>query len=203
MREFFHITWRVIKKPFSEHQATYNIIIALATAFTLIWGVITFNLLQQKEKAEADLKEIRTRIKNSESTTVKVNATFFKDGDSYYIYPVVTIKNNGKEEMVMSLDDTSLTVNKVYLEGDQAIAEKTYHPPFFEIISDNADKDSKQFDMVAVPVDGERTLTYALKVSEGGAYYISFKSSAYLDKDKKTIDNRQLVWFTSQFINVN
>lgn len=192
----------VIKKPFTEHQATYNIIIASATAFTLIWGVITFQLLQQKEKAEADLDEIRTRIRNSESTTVKISSTFYKDGGAYYIYPVVTIKNNGKDEMIISLDDNSLTVNKVYLEGDQALAENTYHPPLFEVISDNIEKDSKQFNMISIPVDGERSLTYALKVLDSGAYFISFKASAYLDKDKKSVDNRQLVWFTSQFINI-
>ncbi|EOI3427436.1 hypothetical protein ACMSWX_004333 [Cronobacter dublinensis] len=202
MKVFFLKLYRILKTPFSEHQATYNIIIALATAFTLIWGVITFNLLQQKEKAEADLNEIRTRIKNSESTTVKLTSTFYKDDESYYIYPVVTIKNNGKNEMVLSLEDDALTVNKVDLDGDQALAESIYHPPLFEIISNDKEKDSKEFGMIAVPVDGERTLSYALKVNGKGAYFVSFKASPYLDKDKKIIDEHQLVWFTSQFINV-
>lgn len=203
MKKFLMWLGGVLKKPFSEHQATYNIIIALATAFTLIWGIVTFNLLQQKEKAEADLNEIRTRIRNSESTTVKISANFFKGDDGYYIYPIVTIKNNGKEEMVLSLDENSLTINKVYLDGDQALAQKTFHPPLFELISDNEDKDSKQFSMIAVPVDGERTLAYALKVNEKGTYFLSFKASAYLEKDKKTVDNHQLVWFTSQYMNIN
>ncbi|WES88939.1 hypothetical protein [Dickeya fangzhongdai] len=196
------IIWECVKKPFTAHQATYNIIIALATAFTLVWGVITFNLLQQKEKAEADLNEIRTRIRNSESTTVKISSTTFEDDEGYYIYPVVIIKNNGKEKMVLSLETNSLTVNKIYLEGDKAIAEYTYHPPFFEIISDNEKKDSKQFTMVVVPVDGERMLTYALKVKEKGTYFISFSAGAYLNKDKTTIDNHQLIWFASQYVNI-
>ncbi|MFD3240608.1 hypothetical protein ACE2AK_15780 [Rahnella perminowiae] len=202
MRAFLLKVWVVIKKPFDAHQATYNIIIATATAFTLIWGVITFNLLQQKEKAEADLNEIHTRIRNSESTTVNLKATFFEDDDGFYIYPVVTIKNNGKDKIVLSLDANALTVNKVFLEGDQAVAETTYHPSFFERISDNENEDSKQFQMIVVPVDGERTLPYALKVKDKGAYFISFSAGAYLDKDKVEIDKHELVWFASQYINV-
>ncbi|ADD79093.1 Hypothetical Protein PANA_3926 [Pantoea ananatis LMG 20103] len=167
-------------------------------------GYYNFSLLQQKGKAEAELEEIHTRIKNSESTTVNLKSVIYKNKteNSFYIYPTVVIKNNGKEEIALKLDKSSLVVSKVYFENAEAIAEEKYTLPFFKSISQDPKKDSEQFTMIAIPVDAERTIPYAIKVKNPGTYYITFTASALLDKKKKTIDNHVFQWFTSEYINV-
>ncbi|CNI38224.1 hypothetical protein [Yersinia rochesterensis] len=217
--------WWVISYPFIKHQATNNIVIAIVTALTLIWAGVTFNILQQRELAQAsldvskselikskselektqeELLEIRDRIKNSESTTVKLNSSFSKSGKDkgYYIYANVTIKNNGKKKMLMSLKEDSLTISQINLDGDEVIAEKKYHPYYFEVISDNIEESSKKFKMIEIPVDGERTLPFAIKVKSKGLYYITFQSEPYHDNERREVDEHELIWFAAEYIDV-
>lgn len=217
--------WWLISYPFIKHEATHHIVIAIVTALTLVWAGVTFNILQQKEMAQAsldasraelskskselertqeELLEIRNRIKNSESTTVKVKSSFSKSGDGkgFYIYTNVTIKNNGKKKMLMHLKSDALTISKVDLEDDEIIAERRYYPNYYEVISDSNEQASKRFDMVEIPVDGERTLPFAIKAKSKGMYYITFQAEPYHADEKRKVDERELVWFTAEYIDV-
>ncbi|EBI8398305.1 hypothetical protein CQX23_18245 [Salmonella enterica] len=186
--------------PFKEHQATYNIIIAVVTALTLVWAAMTYHLLDQRERARTELYEIKERIKNSESTTVTLNTVFTSDTDNgYYIYPTVTIKNVGKEKVSLFLDDDALTIKRVYLKNDKIIAKESYTPNFYEIISSDPSIKNTRFRIMEIPVDGERKIPYAVKVDSKGVYYITFSAKPYDKKSERKIKNHELVWFAAEY----
>lgn len=186
--------------PFKQHQATYNIIIAIVTALTLVWAAMTYHLLDQRERARTELYEIKERIKNSESTTVGLNTEFSSGLDGgYYIYPTVTIKNVGKEKVQLFLDDNALTIKKVRLKEDKIIADESYSPNFYEIISSNKEVKNTRFRVMEIPVDGERKIPYAVRVNEKGVYYITFSAKPYNNNPKENIEEKELIWFAAEY----
>jgi len=203
--------WKVITYPFVKHQAVYNLIIAGAAVLTLVWGMVTFEVLKQKETAEAalnkaqtELNEIHQRIKNSESTTVSISNSYSYDkkSKSYILLPKVTIKNNGKNQIVLALKNDTLTVSKIEFLKDGLATEKKYNAHYFEKIATYDEEESKQFTLLTVPVDGERTIPYGLSVESPGIYYVTFSATPYLNDGKVLIDNHELIWFTSEYVKV-
>ncbi|MGK6329201.1 hypothetical protein ACMGEE_19230 [Erwinia sp. DT-104] len=189
--------------PFKRHQATYNIIIAVVTALTLIWAAMTYHLLDQRERARTELFEIKERIRNSESTTVNINTTSVTGSDGgYYLYPVITIKNVGKRKISLFLDNDALTVKRVRLSGDKIIAEQGYNPSYYENVSSNRAVKNKIFRIMEIPVDGERTIPYAVKVNNKGVYYITFSAKPYCKNDERKIEDYELVWFAAEYKDV-
>jgi hypothetical protein len=211
IKAFFRGVWSVITYPFIRHQAVYNLIIAAATALTLAWGVITFEVLKQKDKAEADLgkaqtelQEVHQRIKNSESTTVSLSNTYSYDKKtkSFILFPKVTIKNNGKDKLVLALRADTLTVSKIDFFDEGVVTTKKYYAPYFEKIATYEEEESKQFTLLTVPVDGERTIPYGLSVKSPGTYYVTFSASPYLEDGKVSINNHELIWFASEYVKI-
>lgn len=194
--------------PFKKHQATYNIIIAIVTALTLVWAAMTYHLLDQRERARNELYEIKERIKNSESTTVSLITEYTKGLDGgYYIYPTVTIKNVGKEKVKLFLEDDAMTIKKVRLKDDKIIANESYYPNFYEKVSSDPDVKNVRFRVMEIPVDGERKIPYAARVNGTGVYYITFSARPYDEKSsaEKPSDEtkaKELVWFAAEYKDV-
>ncbi|MDM1843082.1 hypothetical protein LZ319_12855, partial [Serratia ureilytica] len=117
-------------------------------------------------------------------------------------YPVVTIKNVGKEKILLKLDNNSLTIKKVKLSGDKIMAEETYNPSYYETVSSSVDESSKRLKLIEVPVDGERSIPYAVKVKNSGVYYITFSARPYFEEGKREVDEHELVWFSAEYKNV-
>ncbi|MDU6414991.1 hypothetical protein [Mixta calida] len=189
--------------PFKQHQATYNIIIAIVTALTLVWAAMTYHLLDQRERARNELYEIKERIKNSESTTVSLSTEYTVGLDGgYYIYPTITIKNVGKQKVKLFLENDALTIKKVRLKDDKIIADKSYNPNFYEKISSNPEIKNVRFRVMEIPVDGERKIPYAVRVSSKGVYYITFSARPYDEKPSDDSKDKELVWFAAEYKDV-
>lgn len=189
--------------PFKQHQATYNIIIAIVTALTLVWAAMTYHLLDQRERARNELYEIKERIKNSESTTVSLSTGYTKGLDGgYYIYPTITIKNVGKEKVKLYLENDALTIKKVRLKGDKIIADESYNPNFYEKVSSDPEVKNIRFREMEIPVDGERKIPYAAKVNSTGVYYITFSARPYDEKTSDESNAKELVWFAAEYKDV-
>lgn len=211
IRAFLKWLWKAITFPLVKHQAVYNLIIAGATALTLAWGIITFEVLKQKDKAETDLgkaqvelQEIHQRIKNSESTTVLLSSSYSYDKStkSFILLPKVIIKNNGKDKLVLALRTDTLTVSKIDFIDEGVVTTKKYHAPYYEKIATYDENESKQFTLLTVPVDGERTIPYGLSVKSPGTYYVTFSASPYLEDGKVLINNHELIWFASEYVKI-
>lgn len=186
--------------PFKQHQATYNIIIAIVTALTLVWAAMTYHLLDQRERARNELYEIKERIKNSESTTVSLSTEYTKILDGkYYIYPTITIKNVGKEKVKLYLENDAMTIKKVILKDDKIIANESYNPNFYEKVSSDPEVKNIRFRVMEIPVDGERKIPYAARVNGTGVYYITFSARPYDEKSSDESKDKELVWFAAEY----
>lgn len=189
--------------PFKQHQATYNIIIAIVTALTLVWAAMTYHLLDQRERARNELYEIKERIKNSESTTVSLSTEYTKGLEGgYYIYPTITIKNVGKEKVKLYLENDAMTIKKVRLKDDKIIADESYNPNFYEKVSSDPEVKNIRFRVMEIPVDGERKIPYAARVNGTGVYYITFSARPYDEKSSGESKNKELVWFAAEYKDV-
>ncbi|EFN9189520.1 hypothetical protein D4A43_02030, partial [Escherichia coli] len=61
------------KDIYRTHDQFNNVVMSLCAVLTLVWGGYTFDVLHQRDKAEADLIELRNRIRNTESTFFNVD----------------------------------------------------------------------------------------------------------------------------------
>ncbi|AZF17978.1 hypothetical protein [Pseudomonas sp. R3-18-08] len=202
-----------------HHQAYNNFVIASCALATFVWGAYTFDALQQKDRAVAELADIQKRIRDTESTFLSVKVSVSKAPDGYYLTPVVTIKNSSNEAIYFKLCPDSLSVSKIsYSFEGQARADKTIYPLFYERISDNPQVKNNPLYDLRVPISSDRDLSFFAAVKELGVYYITF--SALSSKDaapdinngdcsfntKKNIaggskiNGKDSIWFASSYV---
>lgn len=202
-----------------HHQAYNNVVIASCALLTLIWGAYSFDALQQKSRAEAELAEIQRRIKDTESTFLAVNVKFEKSPDGFYLTPSATIKNSSKENIYFRLCHDSLAISKVNYDFDAgAGSAKTIYPKYYEQLATGASDQNYPIYDIRIPVDSERTLNFFAAVKEPGVYYItfsalsttepgadknlyncSFVSNKGITSDKKK-NGKEGIWFTSSYL---
>ncbi|MDD2131062.1 hypothetical protein NP856_18085 [Pseudomonas sp. 17391] len=202
-----------------HHQAYNNVVIASCALLTLIWGAYSFDALQQKSRAEAELAEIQRRIRDTESTFLAVNVKFEKSSDGFYLTPSATIKNSSKENIYFRLCHDSLAISKVNYDFDAgAGSAKTIYPKYYEQLAIGPNGENYPLYDIRVPVDSERTLNFFAAVKEPGVYYItfsaistsepgadknlhdcSFVSNKGIKSDKKK-NGKEGIWFTSSYL---
>ena len=197
------ITMYHFRTIWKDHSNFSNITVGLCTILTVLWGAYTFDALNQRDKAAAELQEIQDRIKGTESTLFSINITEESGDDGFYILPVVNIKNNGTEPIHIGLDEESLTIQRVKIVNDKVKALDTYHPNFYEVISDDKSvAHTPMYDLI-IPISAERNISYALHVKKPGLYYLTFKAKT-VDKngheDLKVKNGKPIIWFTSKYV---
>lgn len=193
------------KYLWEKHSNFNNVVIGICTILTLAWGAYTFDALNQKEKASFELQEIQKRIKDTESTFFSIDVNEARDCNGIYILPVITVKNNGTEPIHIGLDKESMTIQRVRVDNEKIIALSTYHPNFYEILSDNKDiKHTPMYDLI-IPISAERKISYALRVKDPGLYYLTFKAKTIGengDEEVKEKNGKPIIWFTSKYLYV-
>lgn len=211
----------------SGHQAYNNVVIATCALITLLWGCYTFDALQQRSKAIAELQEIQKRIKDTEATFLEIKVSQTKAPKGFYLSPVVSIKNSSSEAIFFKLCRDSLSVSQLAFNPEgRAKSVKNFNPALYEKISDDPKIANSTFHDIRVPVSSERNLNFFLPVQEPGVYYItfsalssnnansaenfttndgkpeaacSFSSKEGIPDDKK-INGRDSIWFASTYI---
>ena len=202
-----------------HHQAYNNFVIASCALATLLWGAYTFDALQQKDRALAELADIQKRIKDTESTFLSVKVSVVKASDGYYLTPTVTIKNSSNEAIYFKLCPDSLSVSKIsYNFEGQARADKTIFPLLYEKISDSPQvKNSPLFDF-RIPIASERNLNFFAAVKDAGVYYVTFSALSSKDAAQgadvqqcsfssninisggNKINGKDSIWFASAYV---
>ncbi|WP_460143238.1 hypothetical protein [Pseudomonas sp. S3_B08] len=202
-----------------HHQAYNNFVIASCALATLVWGAYTFDALQQKDRAIAELADIQKRIRDTESTLLSVEVPVSKSTDGYYLTPTVTIKNSSNEAIYFKLCPDSLSVSKIaYNFEGQARADKTVFPLYYEKISDNPKiKNNPLYDL-RVPIASERKLSFFAAVKEPGVYYVTFSALSSKDAAPESsnsecsfnakqnieggskINGKDSIWFASSYV---
>lgn len=202
---FFGIVWFICKRNviWTDHSNFNNISLGLCAILTLGWGAYTFDALNQRDKASAELKELQDRIKGTESTFFSISADVKHWQNGYYLLPVVTVKNSGTESIHIRMDSKSLTINKVNVRDDKIKSVSVYHPNFYDEISSDVNvPHTPMYDLI-IPISAERKINYALNVNEPGLYYVTFRAST-INKDgvvdDKKINKMPVIWFASKYI---
>lgn len=200
------------KTIYRTHDQFNNVVISFCALFTIIWGGYTFDALHQRDKAEADLIELRGRIKNTESTFFNVDVKVVKINDLYYIKPVVTIKNSSNERIYVKLNEKSLTISRVLSQGAKQVAEEIFHPNYYEELvllkgdySEGENKKNIPMYDISVPISAERSLSYLVSTNKSGMYYVTFSAQAMNENGKpisKMINGKKSIWFSSTYVEV-
>ncbi len=186
----------------SDHSNFNNVSVGLCAILTLAWGAYTFDALNQRDKAAVELKELQDKIKGTESTFFSIDVKTEHWDNGYYLLPVVTVKNSGTNPIHIRMGKDSLTVKKVLVKDDKVKAVSSYHPKFYEVISnDDTVKHTPLYDMI-IPISAERKINYALNVNEPGLYYLTFQASTINEKgteETKEVNGMPVIWFASKY----
>jgi len=193
-----------MKCLWTNHERTHNFfagfhyfIVALGVIIGGCWVLYTFDVLNQKEKAENELTEIHNRIKNTESTTIKINTTELKTEIGMIIE--VEIKNNGNTKLTFKLDDSSLMIYKIKSLGDQIGAETNYSPKYYASIAKlGTSSENEALTEQIVLINAVKTLSYLVTLKEKGIYYITFSADYTENKDIE----KNIRWFASKYVEI-
>ncbi|MDP9768085.1 UNVERIFIED_ORG: hypothetical protein J2S99_001451 [Atlantibacter hermannii] len=198
------IIWFCFKRHtvWTDHSNFNNVSLGLCAILTLGWGAYTFDALNQRDKASAELKELQDRIKGTESTFFSINMDVKKWQNGYYLLPVVTVKNSGTESIHIKMDASSLTIKRVTVRDDKVKAITSFHPNFYDEISGDASvPHTPMYDLI-IPISAERKISYALYVDQPGLYYLTFRAKTVNEKgDVKTekVKDMPVIWFASKY----
>ncbi|GLW37323.1 hypothetical protein Pcaca04_12590 [Pectobacterium carotovorum subsp. carotovorum] len=201
---FVGIVWFIRKRNIIWHASSNfnNIALGLCAILTLGWGAYTFDALNQRDKASAELKELQDRIKDTESTFFSIDVDVKHWEKGFYLLPVVVIKNSGTQPIHIKMDRESLTIKKVNVKDDKVKAVAVYHPNFYDIISSDSRIEHTPMYDVIVPISAERKINYVVNVSEPGLYYLTFRAKTINKEgvvEERIINNMPVIWFSSKY----
>ena len=167
----------LLTRLMNGHQAYNNVVIGTCALVTLLWGCYTFDALQQRSRAVAELAEIQKRIKDTEATFLDIKVTQTKASKGFYLNPTVSIKNSSSEAIYFKLCKDSLSVSQLAFSPEgRAKSVKRFTPALYEKISNDSKIPNTTFHDIRVPVSSERNLNFFLPVQEAGVYYITFSA---------------------------
>lgn len=215
-------TVNFIKFLWCNDQRFYNTVMAISIIGAAWWTITTFDILQQKETALAQLTDLQNRIENTASSNIVISSKVidYKGKKGVIIY--VKIKNNGTDKLMINLDAESLTLYKIDGYGDDIGATDIYYPKFYTKLALLNNKDGKKNKFLgkqAVLINSTKTLTYFVALKNPGLYYATFTSFVdnveksnqkgsiidrllSINKDNKKIEEVRKKWFSSDYINV-
>ncbi|MGV2845647.1 hypothetical protein ACE1OG_17435 [Aeromonas hydrophila] len=208
-------------KPFENNWAETLQYIAIVCSIvaTGLWTYSTFGVLQQREKAEVDLKktieekkkvevelqELRERIEGTDSSNIVISERQVTlSNGNVGLFITVSVKNTGTNDIHMSWGDTPLTIYKTYYNGDKVKGLFALRPQLYKsILGDQGENEQRIFDDLYLFVGSQKDLSFFVEIKVPGVYLITFKAKV----SKKTRvrleqDDINGVWFSSQFINV-
>ncbi|WP_339535115.1 hypothetical protein [Pseudomonas hunanensis] len=204
-----------------DQQAYNNVVMATCALLTLAWGAYTFDALQQRSKAEAELLDLQKRLRDTESTLLNVAVGVDSTSKDFYLTPVVTIKNVGTEALYFRLCKDSLSVSKIsYNLSGKLKSVNTLYPQFYQVISGDPKLPHSPFYDVRVPISSERSLSYFVPVDSEGVYYVTFSAFSAPKNDSgsefgndqcsfsgrkptgsaEKVNGRDSIWFSSTYV---
>jgi hypothetical protein len=183
----------------------------LILSFTLIcggiWTFITFDILHQRDKASAELKEIQDRIKGTNASNIQILPSSFNlEEGKFGLIVNVVIQNTGTKDVYIdwSKDETPLSVFKVHIEnGDKLFFDKLFQPKIYAPF--NREKNVKEhYKSLYLLVGAKKELSFYVEVPETGMYYITFNAQTdeKLAKEVKVNSGKTGEWFSSKYINI-
>lgn len=182
-------------------------VLTVAILVGSIWALYTFDVLHQKDKAVAELKEIRDRIKGTNASNISISAeTFPLDEGRFGILASVLIQNTGTKGIFIdwSSEETPLLIYKVRIEnGDSLFFEKLYRPKIYAPF--NVEKKKKEhYKSLYLLVGAKKELSFYAEVEKEGVYYLTFSAQTdhKLEGEIKEESGQTAEWFSSKYIKI-
>lgn len=199
----------LICKWWRNHEASHNFFTGLSSLLTIlaiigggVWTIYTFDLLDKADRAKEELRELQTRINNTESSSIEISTREVNESGSILIIEV-SLKNNGKSKLIYDLSTDALKVYKVAVKGDAILSTKLYKPKFYSKIAviNTGERNGYQEEMIVLN-GSTKVLSYAVKVDEPGLYYITFRSDDKGSVSSLADSEVKAEWFAAKYVEV-
>ncbi|QJY35192.1 hypothetical protein HOO69_00615 [Vibrio europaeus] len=209
--------WQTIVKPFKANwaESVHFVIIAFGIVVSGFWAYHTFDILSQKEVAEAslaktnsdlekaklELKELREKIDGTISSDITIDVEQNElAGKKTGLIINVTVKNNGTQDIDMTWEKTPLRVYKLAHKDDLVANKGVLTPYLYRSLKTSKDEDNVSINNLYLFVGAQKTLSFFVEVDPQTLYYIAFES----DVDSATQSNLEEqgktgVWLSSRY----
>jgi hypothetical protein len=187
-----------------------NVIIALSIVCTGIWTISTFDLLNQREMAATQLKELRNKAKDIESSKIEISTEIveykgaYPDSGKKGLIVNIKIKNQGNSAIDFNLKDFPLKVYQIEADDTDVGYTKQYELNVLSKVGKLGDKKElfTRLDNLVSLVSSEKVLSYFAVLPKNKMYYIVFSLKAH---DTESIDEancqvNECKWFASKYI---
>ncbi|CAH7247906.1 conserved hypothetical protein [Vibrio chagasii] len=191
----------------SNAEKVHYIVISAAVIIGGVWALYTFDVLNQRDTAAAQLKEIQDRIKGTNASNIDIRpSTFELDNGNYGVIVNVSIQNTGTKDIFIDWSEleTPLAVYKIRMEsGDKQFFETLFLPKIYAPF--NVKKKKKEhYNSLYLLVGAKKELSFYVEVPSTGMYYITFnaKPDKKLNDDVKEVSGQTGEWFSSKYFRV-
>ena len=200
--------------------AIYNIVAAVSIVVAGVWAISTFDLLKQRDIAQVQLKELKSKLKNIESSKIEVNTEVVDyqgaepDKKNKGLIIKVKLTNVGNTPIEFDLSKSPLKIYEVEAQGVEMGYNTVYEPVIFSELASMDDKEgSTPLTKFVSLMSSERTLSYFAVLPKNKMYYIVFKTEAgdlaqqddeLNDGEEKGVpqcdSDAQCKWFVSKYL---
>lgn len=212
--------WQVILKPFKANwaESIHFFVIASGIIVSGIWAFHTFDILSQKEVAEAnlqktnsdldkaklELQELRDKIDGTISSDIMIDVEQYALSDSRVGLIInVTVKNNGTQDIDMTWSKTPIKVYKLDHKDDLVSSNAVLQPPLYRSLKTKNSNNEKNIsiDNLYLFVGAKKNLSFFTEVEADNLYYIAFEAEVDATiKDSLKMHGKTGVWLSSKYI---
>ncbi len=190
--------------------AVYHIVAAISIVVAGVWAFTSFDLLNQRDIAQAQLTELKEKLKNVESSKIElstevVNYTGVQtEKESKGLIVKVKLVNVGNTPIEFDISKSALKIYQIEARGTEMGYSKLYEP---EVISElaqlGAKEESTPLTSFVSLTSSERVLSYFAVLPKDKMYYVVFSTKAdnFKSDDVKKCESKSgCKWFVSNYL---
>jgi hypothetical protein len=197
--------------------AIYNVVAAISIMAAGIWAISTFDLLNQRDIAQAQLKELKDKLKNIESSKIELitEVVDYAGADtktkSKGLIVKIKLTNVGNTPIEFDLSNYPVKIYEVAAKGVDMGYMKMYEPTLFSKLAPiNGNDENTPLTSFVSLMSSERSLSYFAVLPSKKMYYVVFSTQAnFFDEDEdedefKACDKEAgCKWFVSKYLYLN
>ncbi|EHR5764369.1 TPA: hypothetical protein NKT21_005080 [Vibrio parahaemolyticus] len=214
LRRFFQGLLNPFKANWTE--SIHFVIIAVGIVVSGYWAYHTFDILSQKEVAEAnlaktnsdlekaklELKELRAKIDGTISSDISIDVEQHTlSNNKIGLIISVTVKNNGTQDIDMTWEKTPLKVYKLAYKEDLIANKEVQTPYLYRSLKTKNEEDNVSINNLYLFVGAQKSLSFFVEVEPNNLYYITFESKVDAST-KNNLDQhgKTGVWLSSKYV---
>ena len=154
------------------------------------------------EKVNAELTEIQDRIDGNYSSNIEIHSevTNLEDGSSA-LFVTVIAKNVGTHDIVMDLGKKPLIAYKLNYSRDRVLAEETFTPSFYQILSSDPKVSHSKFGSQYLSVGAIKNIPFFIQLEKPGVYLLVFQADVSKKVKGSLMETgKNPIWFASKYI---